>query len=68
MKILILLLIPLVLLGCDGRDVGSVSSETSTATWGLILQTVNHDGHRWIVASKVEAVSVIHHPDCPCHE
>lgn len=35
-------------------------------TWRL--ETVQHDGHRWVISYGVATVPAVfqHHPDCPC--
>lgn len=46
--------------GCDGAK---------SKGFGNYMQTVEHDGHKFILAStstSTGGVSMIHHPDCPC--
>jgi hypothetical protein len=33
-----------------------------------LLETVQHDGHRWVISSGAATVPAMfqHHPDCPC--
>lgn len=31
----------------------------------LVLRTVKHDEHYWIVPRSGDIYSIIHHPDCP---
>lgn len=56
-------LIPTVLLGCEDNS----PSPPTTGTHGWYLRTMDHDAHRFIVASTGRTdggISVIHHPDC----
>jgi hypothetical protein len=59
MKILVLLLALTLAISC--------SSPSENAGNATVIVTREHDGHKFIVCSLwTEAVSMIHHPDCPC--
>lgn len=34
---------------------------------GLVLKTVEHDGHTWVALDGSYAGGLEHHPDCPCN-
>lgn len=58
-RLMILLLIPsALLLGCDDS-----SNKASTRTSLYSLYSVEHDGHKFVVAYNA---GLLHHPDCPC--
>lgn len=42
----------------------------TTAVYNVHVRTVEHDGHKFIVAhGRFDAgMSVVHHPSCPCLE
>lgn len=61
MRLLILLLIPTALLGCDG----AATSSTSAGLSGTV-RTVPHDGHTFVTLSNGHGASIIHHPGCEC--
>jgi hypothetical protein len=31
----------------------------------VVLRTVEHDDHRWVIATTSQGISALHHPDCP---
>lgn len=64
LKTLLLLLLPLVLVGCP-----PAGTTASGGTAWSSLETLVHDGHTFVVArllSSSGGVSVIHHPGCEC--
>lgn len=46
----------------DTKTSGRIISKTSR---GFTIESLNHDGHKWVVWSYGEG-SIVHHPDCPC--
>ena len=32
----------------------------------LVLVTIRHDGHLFIICERFDKGGIIHHPDCPC--
>ena len=35
--------------------------------WSVGIETVNHDGHRWVLTTyRGHSAQLLHHPDCPC--
>lgn len=58
--------------GCDEDRPSPVVNKaniTSINVYGTSLNTVDHDGHRFIVCVADfhgTGVSIIHHPSCPC--
>lgn len=34
----------------------------------IVMDTLEHDGHKWVAATRrgVGGVSILHHPDCIC--
>lgn len=69
-KLLILLLIPFALLGCDAKPADSVTHAGANSGGPTVhVMTVTHDGHKIIVASSRRSdggMSMIHHPSCEC--
>jgi hypothetical protein len=31
-----------------------------------LLETVQHDGHHWVISHHGGPAAIVHHPDCPC--
>jgi hypothetical protein len=59
MKIIILLLALTLAISC--------AEPSETSEHGTVIVTREHDGHKWVVATLwTDALSMIHHPDCPC--
>lgn len=48
-----------------------IPMEGTAVTDTRLLQTVHHDGHKWVIAWAADgpwnkAMHFAHHPDCPC--
>lgn len=69
--VLAALIIPAVMQATSGKQATSPTTAT-TATSGfypIILETIEHDGHRFVVGkhqSFHEGIAMIHSPSCPC--
>lgn len=57
MRILGILFVVLTLAGCDGMSFGE-------GLYNLGPQTIEHDGHSYVVYRSEKGVSMLHHPDC----
>lgn len=65
----------MLLFGCS-RDIGPGANLPPTPTakataigFSGIVCTIDHDGHKWVIAymdASGKAISMIHHPDCEC--
>ena len=61
-----LLVLMTLLGGCheDGSSPANVAKTIGAAQ--AEIYTVRHDGHTFVVARAMQAVSIIHHPSCEC--
>jgi len=56
MRVLLLLLVPWIVLGCNFKQ-------------NPVVMNVTHDSHKLIVVSSGDTtggIALLHHPDCPC--
>jgi hypothetical protein len=57
---------------CSGEERGDKKLESGTSYYlpgqgSANLVTVEHDGHKWLVAGfHLDVSAPVHHPDCPC--
>lgn len=72
------LLVGCLLLGCGSEPEQSkspilIEEESAVVsntfiTHGERIQTIEHDGHLFILYSGTYKASLLHHPDCPCQK
>jgi hypothetical protein len=60
-KVLLLLLMPWALIGCE-----DASSSRTDVGLGVVIKTVPHDGHTFILADVNKGGAIMHHPGCEC--
>jgi hypothetical protein len=69
MKFIIIIFI-LIVAGCGQQYDYNPSIKSSVIktidSKGQSIETVYHDGHTFILASKINGISIIHHPSCKC--
>ena len=75
MKRIAVVLLAGIVIGCS-RDIGpganpppSLKAKTTYLGFSGIVCTIEHDGHKWVIAymdATGKAISMIHRPDCPC--
>lgn len=72
MKKLLLIAVSVMILGCapqrQPHQKPESESDFGDSGYTLILRTVKHDNHLWVVARTGHGVSILHHPDCPCQK
>ena len=69
-RLAVLLAVALFAVGCeDGNGTPPGGVAATNVGFGNYLQVVEHDGHKFVIASTKRAeggISVIHHPSCDC--
>lgn len=50
-----------------GEQPQSAAQQAASST--ILLDTVTHDGHLWVMSvyAGVQVMHFVHHPDCQCH-
>ena len=70
--LMLVLIVPTLLLGCEAELDGKPSPGKAPTLYGPFAATLEHDSHKFIVFYKAASgsanggMSAMHHPDCGC--
>lgn len=65
-EVVVSLMILLTLAGLLVSAMLPARSKNSNPQKTYLLQTVLHDGHKWVLAWSAHGKAFVHHPDCQC--